>query len=451
MRHRNLVWSWPLLLLCLPASAQPPAQPSDPREINGSRTPELIPDRYAYPALFQHIAGEGADMMKPGFLRDSGMSEADAGVVFREAEYFEQTSKQTLARLAEARRNAPRPLPPAVLDLYRVANEQRNSAVDDVKRKFERELSAKGLEQLEAYLLNHVKRDMSVHLGDADIDAGLGPAVAPSQAGTAAPSATAPPAWRTSNPLVQPTAQEIAAAIEESSKALSVLRMEEREQDATVELWNGSSKPIAAFHVAVCAPALFLGSVLDTFARPNAVIATGATHQMNVSKRSRPRCETMTPKAVAVVFEDGTSVGLKSAIVEIKFGRLARMAETERVYRILSAVPDAEVPDVAALRQQVGETPETPEQAVRAVLESGMSNLDPAELKAPSHAAQFAMLGGVGQVRSSVLRILDQLPPSGAGWSDDRRMLWQKFRDKLRQDSESFQEFRRRSVGSLYH
>jgi len=90
MRHRNLVlWSWPLFLLCVSTAAQVPAQTVDPREIKGSKTPERIPDRYAYPALFQRLAGAEADLMKPSFLRDSGMSEADAHVVFREAEYFE--------------------------------------------------------------------------------------------------------------------------------------------------------------------------------------------------------------------------------------------------------------------------------------------------------------------------------------------------------------------------
>jgi hypothetical protein len=452
MRHRALVcWSWPLFLSCLSTVAQTPIQTTDPREIKGSKTPERIPDRYAYPALFQRLAGENADLMKPVFLRDSGMSEADANVVFREAEYFEQSSKQTMARLAEARRNAPRPLPPAVLDLYRVANEQRNSAVDDVKRKFERELSTKGLEQLEAYLLNHVKRNMSVHLGDADIAAGLGPASAPGQVPTGTLTARVIPARPSPNPPILPTAQEIAAAIEETSKALSVLRVVEREQDAIVELWNGSSKPISAFHVAVCAPALFQGAGMDTFARPNSAIATGATYQMNVSKRSRPRCETMTPKAVAVVFEDGTSVGLRRDVETIKFSRLARMAETERIYRIFNAVPDAQTPDVAALRQQIGEAPEQAEEAVKAVAESGMADLDPAELKALSHAAQSALFGGVAATRSSVLHALDQLPSAGASWADGQRVLWQKLLERLRQDTESFQEFRRRSVGSLYH
>ena len=144
-------------------------------------------------------------------------------------------------------------------------------------------------------------------------------------------------------------------------------------------------------------------------------------------------------------------IGLKRDIESIKFRRLARMAETERVNRILSAMPDAQTPDVAALRQQIGEAPEQAEEAVKAVAESGMSDLDPAELKALSHAAQSALFGGVAAARSTVLHTLDQLPSAGASWSDGQRVLWQKLRERLRQDTESFQEFRRRSVGSLYH
>lgn len=305
------------LLLLVAGAVFSPAQDFDPREIDGAKNPEKIPDRYAYPALFRRLLGDFAESGRRVFQRDSGLSEADSAAVFRAAERFTEFETEGFRQLNEARKSALRPLPPAVLDQYRVWNERMVELVEDIQRRFEREVSPAGQNQLRHYLLNSVKRSMSVHLGDADIASGLGGATVPAGAASARvkPSVPRPP------PL-DPIAVETGMA--EASKALAVLRYFETEHATIIELWNGSPKPIAAFVVAICAPSLSQKAGLDSFGQARQPIAPGATHQLDVAKGNRPRCGVMTPKAVAVIFDDDTSAGLATEVEWLRTMRLKR-------------------------------------------------------------------------------------------------------------------------------
>ena len=61
--------AWATALAVAPLAAQG----RDPREINGAKAPERIPDRYAYPMLFHRLTGPDAAGGRGIFLRDSRM------------------------------------------------------------------------------------------------------------------------------------------------------------------------------------------------------------------------------------------------------------------------------------------------------------------------------------------------------------------------------------------
>jgi hypothetical protein len=407
------------------------------REIDGAKTPDKIPDRYAYPVLFQNLIGPDSEEGRKVFLRDSRLSESDAMVVLRGAEEWEQLWTEGMSQLTAARKSAPRPLPAAVLELYGVWNTRMNDAVESNIRSFDREISAEGQKNLRDYLRNHIKRSVSVHLGDADIAAGFGPGTAGPQAGT--------------RPMPGPIpASQYASAVQEAAQALVPLRVIEREKDATIQLWNGSPKPIAAFQIATCAPAMSPQTGLDTFGTSGPNVAIGAAYELEVSKRGRPGCDTLTPKTLAVIFQDGTGVGHPQELEQLKFGRLGMMAETERAYRILAAAGDAELPDWAVLRKQIGEMPESQESALQTIIEAGLAGFDANELKVASPSAQSALSGAVSRVRHNLLSEIDNLSLFRPVSVESQRAQWDSLRDKYRRQSEFIQAFRQQTVGSLY-
>lgn len=452
-------WLWRRALLaiglavCLAKveSAQEVRQTSDPREIDGAKTPDKIPDRYAYPMLFQNLAGPDSDEWRKIFLRDSLLPESDAVILFRGAERFEQISAEGTSQISAARKNAPRPLPPAVLDMYRSWNDRMSDAVEEINRSFEFEISAEGQKRLQAYLLNHVKRNMVVHLGDRDLPAGAVPSDAAS-ASSSPPTSSSQTVQRQSAgqpPFRAPLgAKALAAAMDEAGRIFIVQRMVERDRDVDIELWNGSTKPITAFRVAVCAPALGAQSGLDTFSSPGRSIDPGATYTLQVSKRSRPRCDPFTPKAVAVIFEDGTSVGTPREVEEMKFDRLGRMAESERVHQILAASNGA--PDFAALLGLIGEVPSGEDDAIRAGIESEVEGVDAGEIKAADRGTRSAFYGGMAHVRATLLNEITRLAEYREPSTESRLALWEGLREKYRKQCEGFRSFRQHSVGSLY-
>ncbi len=406
-------------------------QTNCPREINGAKTPEKIPDRYAYPALFRNLTGEDSDEMRKVFVRDSGLSESDATVVFRGAERFARLAADGMSQLREARKSAPRPLPPTVLEQYRLWNDRMNDEVEVLKRSFADEISAAGQKKLQEYLLNHVKRNMSVHLGDADIAAGPGPR--PETATKPAPAAQLPSPGK----VEAISAGKAAALMEEAAKALVVQRVIDGEKFATVELWNGSLKRIAAFQVALCAPELFSRMGLDTIGTGNKGIEPGATYEIQASRMSRPRCDPLTPRAAAVVFEDGTSVGLPQEIERFRMGWMGRLAETERVNRILSVASG--VPDWEALRKQIGELPDGDEQTT--LIETGLAGVDAEELKAASWDGRSAYVGALVHVRAGLLSAIDGLAAARDVSAELQRERWEGLRGKYRQQCESLRAF----------
>ena len=446
---RRRVWALVAgLALCLAAggAAQQTRKPADPREIDGTKTPEKIPDRYAYPVLFGRLTGPDAEEWRGTSIRDSGLAESDAAILFRAAEQYQRLYEEATGLLSGERKGAPRPLPPGVLDQYKLWNDRLNSEVEAIQRSLERDLSAEGNAKLRDYMLKFVKRTMSVHLGDADMPTTVG---GDAPVGDTRPAATAP-ALPEPPPTVALKGPAAAAAIEAAARALVVLQVIDREKDATVELWNASPRPIAAYWVANCAPGLFQLSGLDTLGTPNAPIAVAATHELQVSKRSRPSCNPLTPKTVAVIFDDGTSAGLPQWIEKMKFARLGRMAEVKRVSRILAAVDTPGMPDWSALIQSIGETPEDVEDALQTVIEMGLNGVDADGLKSASWEARSEVFGAVAGVRGTVLSEIKQLAEGPDPATETRTARWEKLREKYRAESRVYEEFRRASAGSLY-
>ncbi len=222
-------------------------------------------------------------------------------------------------------------------------------------------------------------------------------------------------------------AEEI-ALFDAASRALQIVHTTDEDASITLELWNASTKAIDITRVAVCAPSLHQLSGLGIQGGSKYDAAPGATLQMGISKRGYPSCDPLTPKVAAVVFEDGTAVGLPVVVRDIKLAYLGRIAETERILRLFDAAGDN--PNIPALLEKIGVGPSGSWEDVRAAYQGILSPEDASAVRLTTWDDERSLFGGFSQVRLSTRNRLEDLasaPDPAAEWSRIRA----EFRDWL--------------------
>ncbi len=83
------------------------------RRIDGSKTPELIPDEFAYRSLFDQLTGLGSSRSRESFLTQSALSEQDAKLVFQFADRYAEAQKAARASQQLDLQPGQRPTPPS--------------------------------------------------------------------------------------------------------------------------------------------------------------------------------------------------------------------------------------------------------------------------------------------------------------------------------------------------
>ncbi len=429
-------------------SPQPGSGASQDRRIDGSKTPELIPDEAALQILFFQLTGPGSARMRERFVAECGLSEDDSKLVFIHVDRYEEARAEADRASRVVRREPGQPLPQAQREAVMQAHLQADRVLADALRSFEFDLSPAGRAQLQAYVLSRIKKNMSI------VDSGFNPAVAAESGGSVAVAVRPSGARRPANPYAPDhfggagDEAGMRTLVEAAASALSVVHIAEGEMHDEVELWNASTKTIDTFRVAICAPLLSSVSGMGSLGLKEMQVGPGDKTKMLVSKRSSPRCDPMTPKTIAVIFEDGTAVGLPAQIRDIKLEHLGRMIQAEIALRILEAAGDS--PNLVSLLESVGDTPSGDIETVHAAYLSSLPPETASDARLSSFEARRALVRGMSQMRHSLRARIEQLngppgpaPPGGiSGWE----RLRQEYRDQVRRAV----EYRERVGLNLY-
>jgi hypothetical protein len=149
---------------------------------------------------------------------------------------------------------------------------------------------------------------------------------------------------------------------------------------------------------------------------------------MGISKRNYPSCEPLTPKVAAVIFEDGTAVGLPVVVHEIKLAYLGRIAETERILRLIDAA--GENPNIPALLEKIGVGPSGSWEDVRAAYQGILSPDDVSAVRLATWDDERSLFGGFSEVRLSTRNRLEDLT-SAPDPSAELNRIRAEFRDRL--------------------
>ena len=429
------------LLFSLGVAASPQSQstPSTaPRRIDGTKTPEQIPDTAAFNILFRQLTGPGSSKSRANFLANSGLSEPDAKLVFLGAERHAEAMEE-VARIGREmpRIEGQRPTP-AQMEAYKQVYLRANQALEDTLRSFSFDLTPAGRTQLSEFVLNHIKRNTSMVTGGS---------ASPRPATARSPKPAASP--RRPDPLGGAAdAAEMAAMIDAASRALTIVHTADEEASATLELWNASTKAIDVVRVAVCAPALNHISGIGAPSVTQSRIAPGDTAKMNISKASSPSCDPMTPRVAAVVFEDGTAAGLPALITDIKLQHLGRIAETDRIVRLFDDAGDS--PDIPTLLQKIGESASGDFETVRAAFAGVLAPDDAAAIPSDDFRAQQSVISGMSQVRMSTRDRLERLAANGGSGPGSTAEQWARMRKEYRDRAIDAQQYRERVGANLY-
>lgn len=424
-----------LLLSGLPpdGGTQPSGQPPGrSRHIDGSKTPEQIPDDTAYDSLLRQLTGPGSASSRERFVSVSGLNEADARLVILCAERYEEALAEAYRTGREARMGATRPPAPVQRQAAMQSQLRARQLLQEIQRSFKLDLTPEGSANLQTYVLNHIKRNMSMVIDNPVVS------VRP-----------ADPARRPdvrsmmmSNALGGANSEaERNALIEAAHTVLPVRHVSETEMETVIELWNASTRSVLAFSVALCAPSLGMGSGQGFLANLHAVAEPGATVKVGVSKRNRPQCDPLTPKATSVIFDDGTSAGLPLQVQRFKRGLLGQISETERIARIVESAGDA--PDWAALRQQIGEAPSGDKETLREAFGNVLSSDDLTGLASTADQVPHEVLGAMMHVRVQAIHRIEQMAASDPG-------QWKRFREEFRERAGICQDYRHRAGKNLY-
>lgn len=429
-------------------SPQPGSGASQDRRIDGSKTPELIPDEAALRILFFQLTGPGSARMRERFVAECGLSENDSKLVFIHGDRYEEARAEADRASRVVRREPGQPLPQAQREAVMQAHLQADRVLVDALRSFEFDLSPAGRAQLQAYVLSRIKKNMSIVTG------GFNPAVSAAPGANVAGAALSGGARRPANPYAPDPfggagdEAGMRTMVEAAASALSVVHIAEGEIHDEVELWNASTKTIDNFRVAICAPSLSSVSGMGSLGFKEMQVGPGGKTKMLVSRRRSPRCDPLTPKTIAVVFEDGTAVGLPEQIRDIKLENLGRMIQTELALRILDAAGD--LPNLVSLLQLIGDTPSGDVETVHAAYLGSLPPEIASDARLSSYEARRALVRGMSQVRHALRARIKQLSGSPGQAPPGGLSGWERLRQEYRDQATRAGEYRERVGSNLY-
>jgi hypothetical protein len=228
-----------------------------------------------------------------------------------------------------------------------------------------------------------------------------------------------------------------------SSNALRIVHSVDEDAAVVLELWNASTKPIEVYRIATCAPNIgsLSGAGIQTGSKYS--VLPGSTAKQWISKRSRPSCDPLTPRVAAVVFDDGSALGVPSVIRRIKLEYIGRIAETARILRFAEAAGDN--PSIESLLGQIGPGPSGSQEEIRAVYQAVIPAEDAAAITIGTIDDESALVGGISMARGTLrsrLERLSALPGRSAEWS--------RFLDELHEQASAARQYRERVGRDLY-
>jgi len=408
--------------------------------IDGSVTPEQIPDVAAYRVLFGLLTGPGSGQFRERFISISGLGDADARLVFREADRYAESLDEAHRIAVEIHQRNPRFSTPAQREALHRANLETTRLLEESVRSLSFDLSPEGRARFNGYVLNHIKRKTAV-TGAGIIQQNISVAAVP------APSVPPESAYLNAMALAGAASEkERNALIEAANSALMVRHVSENETGTLIEVWNATTKDISNFQVALCAPSPGgTGQGVSAVPGFQFSIAPGAKFDLQVSRRNRPLCDPITPKTSTVIFGDGTAVGLPMEIERFKMELLGQIVETERIAGILDAAGDT--PNLVELIGWIGETPPSLSPEAMASFASVLTGADRAAADSASEFARRIMYGAMWRVRSVLLNRIKALAP---GRLSAPNISWKRLRDDVKTWSLACRTYREKAGRNLY-
>lgn len=170
----------PIALLALFQTAVPPQESqSGAIEIDGAKTPELIPEWYRWESLFRQLAGSGEHTddyySKPEHgdrLRDvMGIGAGEWGLLMAEAKRYQAHD----AQMFEEYQREARDLEARGYEKKTIAERLRQEEIADrsgllmARDRLAGQFSAAGWANLQRYLLEHIARKSKAFLGGEDL------------------------------------------------------------------------------------------------------------------------------------------------------------------------------------------------------------------------------------------------------------------------------------------
>jgi hypothetical protein len=193
--------------------------------------------------------------------------------------------------------------------------------------------------------------------------------------------------------------------------ALALTRVTESKQLTILEFKNVSGKVISAAAISFHDMKDTLTNRYEDWINDNpAGLANGGVFAIEIGTEEAAELGRRL-EISAVVFEDGTSRGMSHQLDVIKFGRLGKMLETERIRNLLAAPGEQYLQEegVKALAEKIVKLPRTHDEALASVekhIPPGVTFLD---LATADEGIRQSFFQGVQNARYQMLKKIDQL------------------------------------------
>jgi hypothetical protein len=194
-------------------------------------------------------------------------------------------------------------------------------------------------------------------------------------------------------------------------------------------LKNLSTRPATAFTVSHDT----ISHTIDYF-QTDADLAPGATYTLQLASReiaNAPRVLRMT----AIIFADGSTLGLDGDLAFIHAKRLGRVVETERIKRILDLPVDTKAREGALrqIRTKIGDLPQSTSELLSAIQGMNLPGMESQALAITDKKNAHGFLFGVRNARQDVLWKLDQFERLVASSGEQAMSIQTKVLSGLRQ------------------
>jgi len=192
---------------------------------------------------------------------------------------------------------------------------------------------------------------------------------------------------------------------------LALIRVAESKYRTTLTFRNISGRAISAVAIS------FYGRENSATSRyeewigdDQAGLANGNSFDLDIGNEEAAEYNHMLAIS-AVVFEDGTVEGLRHQLDFIRFGRLGKMLETERIKSLLAGPKEQYLADegIKILTDRVGRSPRTHDDALASVEKTLPPEVSILELKSAEEGIRQSFFQGVQNTRIDMLKRIDQM------------------------------------------